>query len=277
MMQFVSIFFPLLDVYKLKRLEHHFGDNRVGPRYPAELHHFHDRKFNPYSMATLELQLDKNPSQLLYWAYTKEFTAENIIFLTSIRDFKRKWIQATKHTDLLDPNQARELYEEAAMVFFRLVNPTTSRRNINIDSRTFRELENMFKACQYEPIDDGSSISKSPSQCTHNVVAPWEEHDLPGRPRSVLSDEGKLLDDHVNRLYPLPVTEIHARCDSLEGDPMTKETTIPSNFNIDVFDRAYDIVKNDVYLNTWVRYEARYSRPISPSQLGGHNTSPLAP
>jgi hypothetical protein len=277
MMQFVSIFFPLLDVYKLKSLEHEFGENREIPRDPAEMHNFHEKKINPYSMATLELQLDKNPSQLLYWAYTKEFTAENIMFLTSVRDFKRKWDQTTKHTDLLDPNQIRELYEEAAMTFFRLVNPTTARRNINIDSRTFRELENMFKGCHYEPVDDSSSVSKSSSQCTHNVIAPWEEHDLPERPHSALSDEGKLLDDHVNKLYPLPVTEIHTKCDTIHGNQSTKETAIPGNFNIDVFDRAYDIVKNDVYLNTWVRYEARYSRPLSPSQLGGHSAGPLAP
>lgn len=270
MMQFVSIFFPLLDVYKVKSLEQHFGENRAAPRYPAELRDFHDRKLNPYSMATLELQLDKNPSQLLYWAYTKEFTAENIVFLTSVRDFKRKWILATKHTEALDPVQARELYEEAAMVFFRLVNPSTARRNINIDSRTLRELENVFKGCQYDPADDISSVSKSSSQYTHNVIAPWEEHELPDRPRSALSDEGQLLEDHVNRLYPLPITEIHARSESLKDDPSAiKETIVPGDFNIDVYDRAYDVVKNDVYLNTWVRYEARYSRPLSPSHIAG--------
>lgn len=277
MMQFVSIFFPLLDVYKLKCLEHKFGENRGGPRTSSEMYNFHEKKSNPYSMATLELQLDKNPEQLLFWAYTKEFTAENIIFLTAVRDFKRKWTQATKNTDVLAPNQTRELYEEAAMIFFRLINPTTSLRNINIDSRTFRELENMFKACQYEPLDDNSSVSKSSSRCTHNVVAPWEEHEIPERPHSSLSDEGKLIDDHVKGPYPLLANGIHSRCDLVRDDQHAEEEIIPSNFNIDVFDRAYDIVKNDVYLNTWVRYEARYSRPLSPSQLRGHRAGPPSP
>lgn len=271
MMQFVSIFFPLLDVYKLKSLEQKFGDNRGIPRNIPKMHDFHDKKINPYSMATLELQLDKNPSQLLFWAYTKEFTAENIMFLTSVRDLKRKWAEATKHTDFLEPHQLRELYEEATTVFFRLVNPTTARRNINIDSRTFCQLENMFNGCQYEQVDDGSSVSKSSSQGTHNVVAPWEEQDILERPRSVLSVGGKLLGDYVNKLHPMPVTEIHAKYDSANGDPCTKETMVPGTFAIDIYDRAYDIVKNDVYLNTWARYEARYSRPFSPSQAGGHN------
>lgn len=265
MMQFVSIFFPLLDIYKLKSLEQTFGENRSVPANPAELRNFHDKKVNPYSMATLELQLEKKPHQLMHWAYTKEFTAENVLFLTAVKSFKRKWILAEKHTNELDPVQARELYEEAAMIFFTMVHPVTARRNINIDCPTFRELEDMFKGCQYDPDDDISSVSKLSSHLTQNVVAPWEEVEVPERSHSALSDQGKLLDDHVNKLYPLPVTQIHTRSDSLNDD--ASATMVPANFTIEVYDRAYSSVKDDVYLNTWVRYEKCYSRPLSPSQL----------
>lgn len=264
-MQFVCIFFPLLDIYKLKRLEQNFGENRSVPDSPAELRNFHDRKLNPYSMATLELQLEKKPNQLMHWAYTKEFTAENVLFLTAVKDFRRKWALATKHTDELDPTQARELYEEAAMIFFTMVHPVTARRNINIDSATFRELDGMFKGCQYNPDDDISNISKSSGHLTQNIVAPWEEVGIetPERSHSALSDRGKLIDDHVNKLYPLPVTQIHTRSDSLaDGD---SATMVPANFTVELFERAYNSVKDDVYLNTWVRYEKCYSRPLSPS------------
>ncbi|QDS77610.1 hypothetical protein FKW77_002086 [Venturia effusa] len=250
-MQFVSIWFPLLDIYKLKSLEKKFGENRSVPENPAELRSFHDRKLNPYSMATLELQLEKNPNQLMYWAYTKEFTAENILFLTAVRGFKRKWSLATKQADELEPARARELYEEAAMIFFTMVHPVTAHRNINIDSATFRELEDLFKSCQYDPDDGMSGVSKSSSQLTPNIVAPWEELDTPERSHSALSDRGKLLDDHVIKLHPLPVTQIQTRNNALTED--ASATIVPTNFTIEIYDRAYESVKDDVYLNTWVR------------------------
>ncbi|TLD27686.1 hypothetical protein E2P81_ATG10974 [Venturia nashicola] len=254
-MQFVCIFFPLLDIYKLKRLEHSFGENRSVPDDPAELRNFHDRKLNPYSMATLELQLEKKPSQLMHWAYTKEFTAENVLFLTSVKAFKRKWTLAAKQPIELDSTKARALYEEAAMIFFTMVHPVTARRNINIDSPTFRELDDMFKGCHYDPDDNISSASKSSSHLTQNIVAPWEEVGTPERCHSALSDRGNLLDDHVNKLYPLPVTQIHSKSDTLTDGPST--IMVPAQFTIEVFDRAYGSVKNDVYLNTWVRFVNR--------------------
>ena len=263
-MQLVTIFFPLLDVYKLKKLEREFGRNRNGFQTKVS---GHEKPRNPYSMATLELQLSKNPSNLLYWAYTKEFTAENIMFLTSVRDFKRKWTQVTKHTNNLSRVQLRERYEEAALIYFKLVNPQTSRMNINIDYRTFSELQEIFKSCQYEAfMDDTSSMSKSSSCATDNVVTPWTDYDRPASAISRQSDEGKLKNDDVDKLYPLPVTEIVTKGFEMECDFADNEVEIPAEFSLEVFDRAYEVVKNDVYLNTWVRYEARYSRPRSPNR-----------
>jgi hypothetical protein len=244
MMQFVSIFLPLLDVYKLKSLERKFGRNRDSSLASGE----REKPQNPYSMATLELQLAKNPHHLLYWAYTKEFTAENILFLTAVRDFKRRWEHVAKHTSNLSTLQLRERYEEAAVIYFKLVNPITAKMNINVDSRTYIELEEMFRGVEFHPDDSSSSVNSS--SCESNVVAPWEDHERPTSATSRQSDEGNLINDHVDKLYPLPVTEIHDKSDS-----------VPINFTLEVFDRAYDVVKNDVYLNTWVRYEARYSRP----------------
>jgi hypothetical protein len=264
-MQFVTVFFPLLDVYKLQKLERQFGRNRDG--YGTESING-ERPRNPYSMATLELQLAKNPSNLLYWAYTKEFTAENIMFLTSVRDFKRKWAQVAKHTDNMTNLQLRERYEEAALIYFKLVDPQTARMNINIDYRTFSELQEIFKECHYEAfLDDNSSCSKGSSTYTENIVTPWAdfepELERPASSTSHQSDEGSKLatDSEVDKLYQIPVTEI-----SSSEDKTASDFTIPRKFSLEVFDRAYEAVKNDVYLNTWVRYEARYSRPRSPNR-----------
>ncbi|KAF2433472.1 hypothetical protein EJ08DRAFT_54912 [Tothia fuscella] len=274
-MQFVSVFFPLLDIYKLKSLERKFGRNRDSTHKGAAEG---EKPQNPYSMATLELQLAKNPHHLLYWAYTKEFTAENILFLTAVRDFKRRWEQVAKHTENLSTVQLRERYEEAAVIYFKLVNPVTAKMNINVDSRTYNELEQMFRDVEYQPDDSTSSSGSSSCYTESNVVTPWADLERPASTSSHQSDENKLMNDHVDKLYPLPVTEIHDRSDISEGSiHETKEPIVPASFTLEVFDRAYEVVKNDVYLNTWVRYEARYSRPRSPrTAQRGHRSSTFA-
>jgi hypothetical protein len=261
MMQFVSIFFPLLDVYKLKSLERKFGRNRDSAHNQSAEG---ERPQNPYSMATLELQLAKNPHHLLYWAYTKEFTAENILFLTAVRDFKRRWEQVAKHIENLSTVQLRERYEEAAVIYFKLVNPITAKMNINIDSRTYSGLEQMFRGVEYQPDDSTSSSGSSTCYTESNVVTPWADVERPASASSHQSDENKLISNHVDKLYPLPVTEIHDKSEASNDSTEAKEPSVPATFTLEVFDRAYEVVKNDVYLNTWVRYEARYSRPRSP-------------
>ena len=49
-----------------------------------------------YSMASLEMQISKNLDPLLKWASEKEFSAENIVFLRAVRDFKKKWTMIAK-------------------------------------------------------------------------------------------------------------------------------------------------------------------------------------
>jgi hypothetical protein len=270
--QFVSIFYPLLDVYKLKQLERKFGSNRHeddnAPRISVE-------PKNTVSMDTLNMRLQHDPTSLLYWAYTKEFTAENVIFLTSVLNFKKRWEQVAKHTANMTPLQLRERYEEAALIFFTLVNPHTARMNINIDHKTYLELEDMFKSCSYEAFsDDSSSCSKGSSTYIENIVAPWEDFeppqaeptaaaaDRPASSNSHTSGDSKIVaDTEVDKLYQIPVTEI-----SVKEDAAAEDLVIPPQFSLEVFDRAYEVVKRDVYLNTWVRFETRYNKPRDPAE-----------
>lgn len=211
-------------------------------------------------MASLEMQIEKNVDPLLRWAAQKEFTAENIVFLREVRDFKHKWSNTATHGFLTD-NQLRERYEEAALIYFTLVNPLTAKFNINLDYRTYNELEQMFAGLRYEPFaDDGSSMSKSSR--SENIITPWADMDesSPGSRASGEATVGPGSD--IDKLYPLPITEIRLSAEtprqSLVG---LQHTHIPPAFSTHVFDKAYESVKYDVFLNTWVRYEARFSKP----------------
>ena len=283
-----------------------------------------------YSMAALETQISKNLDPLLKWASEKEFSAENIVFLRAVRDFKKKWTMIAKqeqqrlrprplrrplgrsranYTTLslrrddglpdtpngatiddrcLAPELRRERYEDAASIWFRLVNPLTARFNINIDYRTYSDLEAAFHGLRWRPFcssdaDDCGATSSSRSDKSDNVVAPWDgyESDFPRRPRGAAA-AAPLSDG--DRLYKIPVTEVALADDDeggsslyVDGDGATLSTEaetrrlrVPSGFGLDVFDRAYESVKTDVFLNTWPNYEAafavRCSGPSAPER-----------
>jgi hypothetical protein len=278
-MQFVSIFFPILDVYKNRSAKNSFSETTTLDVTPYD----QDGNINSlpgsrsrdiYSMASLEMQISKNLDPLLRWAAEKEFTAENIVFLRAVRDFKRKWTNITKRTPTLGPLQEREKFEDGAYIWFKLVNPLTAQFNINIDYRTYSELEQMFSGLRYEPYDDDEASSKKSSIRSENVVAPWMEAEKEPVPRALsptrtsTSDEKVVIPSDIDKLYQFPVTEISIRADVSDDEKagnVDPSSLVPANFSLEVFDKAYETVKNDVFLNTWVRYEARFSRPHDPN------------
>jgi hypothetical protein len=283
-MQLISSLFPILDAkrHEIPKLD----TMRESMAYTSqELVLSASKARDLYSMASLELQISKNLDPLLRWAAEKEFTAENIIFLRAVRDFKRKWFMALKRRGSLSVEAQRERYEDAALIWFKLVNPSTAKFNINIDYKTLKELEAHFEGLRYEPYDsdDNSVRSQNSRDSTKtgksdNLVAPWEDRD--DRPKSLYSNRSSKVEagDVVDRLYQLPITEISA-CECAVSPVIKQESHeeggsensiatavedeieeghfhIPTGFSTNIFDRAFESVKNDVFRNTWVRYEA---------------------
>ena len=221
-------------------------------------------------MSSLELQIERNIAPLLTWAAQKEFTAENVVFLRSVRDFKKKWERMANWSAASGrPMDHRDLYEEAGFIFFTLVNPSTAKFNINIDSRTYSELTQKFSGLQYEPFeDDWSKSSKSSKHRSVNEITPWA--DTSATELTALPESNNLNSD-VDKLYPVPVTEISVSEGGSKASPsassfassIAKAVTVPVDFSADIFDTAYESVKKDVFLNTWTKYVFSYfSRPL---------------
>ena len=279
-MQLVSIFFPLNTAVRMMRLQKRLD---AGESVTVS------EKNRTYSLASLDYQIENNIEPLLRWSAQKEFTAENILFLREVRDFKRKWNAVTKRRGTLTPTQLRERYEDAAVIYFTLVNPLTAKFNININHKTYMELQALFSGLRYEPFDDGSDLASFNSQSTgsgksDNVVTPWADFESDGDAKAILhkaSDEA--FDDRsVGKLYPMPMTELCSSHDGAstqsrksvsDGKDEPANITVPAGFTIDCFDNAYDVVRYDVYVNTWSRYEARFSRP----QQSRDNSGGVAP
>ncbi|KAF1811703.1 hypothetical protein P152DRAFT_48877 [Eremomyces bilateralis CBS 781.70] len=264
-MQFVSIYFPLHDA--------HNKSQRPSSPQSVKSTMTKSEKKDVYSLASLELQIAYNINPLLKWTAEKEFTAENIVFLKAVRDFKRKWAVQLQ-LGLLDPEQLRDRYEEAALIFFTLVNPQTARFNINIDYHTYKELSWLFVGLRYVPFEDNATSRRSQSE---NVITPWSNE----RRCSMTSEDIPSTTD-VDRLYPIPVTEIEpayvkTRSDTTlykSGDTIRRKSTsvnpppIPAQFTVAAFDKAYESVKDDVFRNTWVRFvDSGETASIADSEL----------
>jgi len=176
------------------------------------------------SMQALELSIEQNIEPLIVWAATKEFTAENTIFLREVRNWRKKWASLK----VISTTQRRQMFNEASLIYFTLINPFTAEMPINIEYKIFKVLQNVFAGMEYDPYMPRASTPedvKSPV-VRENVICPWEE--TLSRPASILSD--------------------------VTSESASAAGIIPSEFTDDIFDAAYESIKYLVFTNTWPRY-----------------------
>lgn len=192
------------------------------------------------SMQALELSIESNIEPLIVWAATKEFTAENTIFLREVRNWKKKW-SALK---IVTTAQRRQMYTEASLIYFTLINPFTAETPINIEYKIFKTLQNLFAGLEYDPFMPLSSErSRTPDDVRspivrENVICPWEE--TLSRPASIQS-EGSV------------------------GSTASERAVVPSEFGEEAFDAAYESIKYLVFTNTWPRFvDAEMGKATSP-------------
>src|SRR5437773_5063836 len=112
MMESVSIFFPLVELYQSKKFRvtteaaidewekkrQDLGTAGSSARTVYTSHTSSTTRKRPdmYSMQALEKCLATDPTELLRFAAMKEFTGENIVFLTQVRDWKVGWLRLAR-------------------------------------------------------------------------------------------------------------------------------------------------------------------------------------
>lgn len=180
-------------------------------------------------MKALEFAIEHNMESLIEWTASREFTAENMIFLREVRSWKSKW--TSMHT--VTTAQRRQMHTEASLIFFTLVNPFTAETPINIEYKIFKKLQDQFEGMEYDPYMPKRSTSPtdpmSPTE-RENVVCPWEN--TLDRPASIGSN---------------------ASGASISSTSSTR-SLVPSQFTEDIFEPAYESIKYLVFTNTWPRY-----------------------
>ncbi|OAL56330.1 hypothetical protein IQ07DRAFT_4545 [Pyrenochaeta sp. DS3sAY3a] len=189
------------------------------------------------SMQALEFSIEHSIEPLIAWAASKEFTAENTIFLREVRNFRKKW----SSLKVVTTAQRRQMFNEASLIYFTLINPCTAETPINIEYKIFKNLQRIFSDVEFDPYMPRSQTPdsiKSPI-ARDNVVCPWE--DTLSRPASIASNQ-------------------------TSSSTSSTRSIVPSEFTEDVFEAAFESIKYLVFTNTWPRYV--------DAELSGKSVSP---
>lgn len=87
-----------------------------------------------FQMAALEQELAKDPTSLLHFAATRDFTAENIIFLMSVREWKAK----------CRIHGVSAMYEQAIEIYAHSISEKLAEFPINIEGVIRTRLDSIF-------------------------------------------------------------------------------------------------------------------------------------
>ena len=175
-------------------------------------------------MQALEFSIEHSIEPLIAWAASREFTAENTIFLREVRNFKKRW----SNLKVVTSAQRRQMFNEASLIFFTLINPCTAETPINIEYKIFKTLQSTFASVEFDPYKPQSETPEIKTPVARdNVVCPWEE--TLSRSASIDSNTTSSSSSSVRSIAP-------------------------SEFTDEVFDAAFESIKYLVFTNTWPRY-----------------------
>lgn len=116
------------------------------------------------TMASLRKALSVNPAPLLHFAATRDFTAENIVFLMRVREWRSAWVTAPVVDMEISPSAFANLFNMAVDIYSSLVDDRTAKFPINIEDKVRRKLDDIFASAA--AVTDSRSSSDSEDQQT---------------------------------------------------------------------------------------------------------------
>ncbi|KAK1147955.1 hypothetical protein N8T08_000471 [Aspergillus melleus] len=237
-MEAVTIFLPLYELVGVrKQRDRMFGEMQAWNEKKAEAesdshtsgsHSQFTRLHELYSIKALERCLEEDSSALLHFAAAKEFSGENIIFLTYVRDWKAAWERInTSMPDYdwhRDPHNHRlHFFRIAVEIYAACVDLKTADFPINIESRTYTDLVSLF----------GETLQGSGHRMSRGG-APGMEEDT-----RVLC-----LDEYLDRTQT--IMHIEPR--------LPDSVAVPHAFGAAAFDEAQKSILSLVFTNTWPKF-----------------------
>jgi hypothetical protein len=297
-MQFATIFFPIFEIYEhrmsmLKRASSFSSSDttlwsasfiaekvNIRPKSSASelLDEINSTVGRLYSIGALERALLVNPEPLLQYAARQDFTAENIVFLTQVRDWRQAWQSAPKNpsTGLVTEDAQIRLFRMAIDIFSTSVDEKTADFPINIEGHMRKELSAILGPAVLNGLSgfagrNGSHAPYGPD--VHGLpsmvpVAPWAEqkHGLSVTTTISASKSSPLISQDTSLRSMSSGTTATSKTPIVESKPYRLEDRpdlSPSTngrgidlpgFDEHVFDDAEASIKYLVLTNTWRKF-----------------------
>ena len=222
-------------------------------------------------MQSLEMCLDTNPGPLERYCAKYEFSAENIQFLTQVRKWKANYERVVNH---VSPQMRTDLYNLAVEIYVCFVEPRYSELTVNLESRIYKTLAEVFGSALI-------ALNRRPSSHSSDVT-PWERPTswnefeaalngiLPGNdgsesghesisgfpfdkaiPMTSLSHVTSPNSTSQESLKSVSSTVYHGHDDG----SLTISCEVPDSFDEKVFDAAEKSVRYMVLNNSWRNYQ----------------------
>jgi hypothetical protein len=275
MMQTATVFFPIYEAYKASQLRktlatvesweenRNIGESNSEYSRPTTGHgsfsakaassNASGRRREMYSMAALEKALAMNPTPLLYFAASKEFTGENIAFLIQVRDWRAAWHRAVRDFGTVTGQVRYSLFSLAANIFATSIHTKTAEFPINVEGKIRTRLEAIF----------APAVSYTKQLDENNVIDPFNRHSVSSirlKPMQSLPSRS----DWDNS-EPRHSDFKHSASQSQESilpyvttDVVKSTADIPVEFDERIFDDAEQSIKYMVVTNTWPKFVDSY-------------------
>lgn len=222
---------------------------------PKSVASISSRKSHLHTMAALEHALKWNPAPLQMFSALKDFSGENISFLTHLATWKKSWAQLEREKSLfhLPTNQSnknkddvlRGQFNRAVKLYTAFVSSQHAEFPINISSKALRELDNIF--AHATEIVFGDEPRKASSSST---ALPFDI------PRTASSQSGSPPTDvEKGATATITVRPSSASSDcTFTSELLWYRGPIPTNFTAQIFDDAEAEIKYLVLTNTWPKF-----------------------
>ncbi|KNG49837.1 termination of G-protein coupled receptor signaling pathway [Stemphylium lycopersici] len=208
------------------------------------------------TMTALENALRTNAMPLLQFAALKDFSGENVSFLTHVADWRRYWFLPKPST----ADHRRQQFVAATRIYAHFISLEFSEFPINISSKEMKRLHMVFEGaatilCGRRRSSDTSSSSDNATP--FDSILPDDASDSPINKESAQTSikeikgfKGAISLDNLGRANLRAVSRI----DSARIDDSLADYEIPAAFNEMMFDAAETEIKYLVLTNTWPKF-----------------------
>lgn len=237
------------------------------------------------TMAALEHVLDKNPEPLRQFSARRDFSGENIAFLTAVAEWKAalpaEFLRSRYDSS---PELVREQFTRALRIYTEFISPRDAEFPINIAWHDLRKLQGIFeRAARSTTAPAVTTVVDAATPFAEILTPPSPTHKQTtatsvAEPRTSRDSQQHILEPsrpsskHLNnRDRDIPLTPTNQDSSSSSSSHPFYAGNIPPAFDALVFDAAQASIKYLVLTNTWPKYvrERRNSESSNGSGTSG--------